>query len=1171
MRILLLVLFSISALVANNKETCYTVQLISRHSSQANLQMLDSKDYPDGCKLMEIGKNITVRCGCYKKIADAKENLKVLKKEYKKASLATTYKYRFDDKIDESTEKKASVVEKTILAPIKKIESSAESKETCFTVQLVSRFNNQKNLKLLNRTSYPDGCKLMEIGKNLTVRCGCFDTIKPAKKTLKDLRNRFSKATIATTYKYRFDDVKMTKVVADKQNDTIINNTADTQALNQKEQAEKDSFDSEAPSLSGSDEELKLMVQVFLYNGDLENAYKVASIGYNRNKRSYYWNQKMAEICQWTNRSARSMKHLRIMYEERYDRKIEDKLISYGSKNYQYEEIEPLVVNRAKRNPTEENIDLMIKVYKEIGLPEKVVGVLDSEYRKNPNNRMLLTKALDLSLEIGDLNLSKKYVDLIEQQQPYSQKDAYLVAKYYYVTHNISKAYASILQTNAKERTLTPKEMKLDEIRDVKHEIKLTDEDKYYQLKSDLGWYLQDNINAAKASKYLMYLGKARLVDYERIAFVYQKLDSDLSRVAVKKAYQEYKLSYLFYSYANEAINSNTYDDLEKLIKDIDAEHSPLVNDALYWIIKSQVYAHYNQKDLEKEALLHALKIDPKNYQTKLTLLWFFLDSHDIQSVRTILTDLDADPDLDSSMYFPMAGVYFDINEITKASFYTQKLLLEDSKVTKSIKFKFLQAYIYQIQNNEPAFIRYMKEIIHDLKEQAKKNPELKTQDRWLSNYLRAAIYVIHPDKFEKKLKKAKKYLSKENYDEISYSWAVKKTAYEKSLKIYNAMGKKPLWIKFSNDMVFQDHSKTENLLAEYLKALSMGDKSQATELDGQVALSQSITFDGLNRNGYNQNAYIHHRDLSKKRTDDFKAKVAYLNRDPLVQQYAKIYNRTYLQNAWYLYTGANFYMNKTLDRTTLFRVPSNIAEGVVGIRKNQDRGYLQANVEYHDSMATYFGGSLEGRYRFSTDLVGRFEIAKNKNALETTQLVLGGKKDMLSLGLTWNILDSTAIDLLHQQNRFDSQDGVYLGKGEYSRIDIQQQIRNGYPDMRVGVFYDFSNYNETAGSRGIIDRLQLANYAVLPGDFYNIGLSFSYGMQNSQAYTRVWRPYFEIYPYYTSETDDYNFGFNVGYGGKVWHQDHLSIGASYSESLNGLSGTIFELYLKYQFMYYHP
>ena len=50
-----------------------------------------------------------------------------------------------------------------------------------------------------------------------------------------------------------------------------------------------------------------------------------------------------------------------------------------------------------------------------------------------------------------------------------------------------------------------------------------------------------------------------------------------------------------------------------------------------------------------------------------------------------------------------------------------------------------------------------------------------------------------------------------------------------------------------------------------------------------------------------------------------------------------------------------------------------------------------------------------------------------------------------------------------------------------------------------------------------------------------------------------------------------FSYGFNIGYGGKVWHQDHLIIGAAYTDSVNGIGGSILELFLKYEFMYYHP
>ncbi|HIP20196.1 MAG TPA: hypothetical protein EYG70_03640 [Sulfurimonas sp.] len=192
-------------------------------------------------------------------------------------------------------------------------------------------------------------------------------------------------------------------------------------------------------------------------------------------------------------------------------------------------------------------------------------------------------------------------------------------------------------------------------------------------------------------------------------------------------------------------------------------------------------------------------------------------------------------------------------------------------------------------------------------------------------------------------------------------------------------------------------------------------------------------------------------------------------------------------------------------------------------------------------------------------------------DTLESTQLLLGGKKDMLNFRLSWNILNSTTIGLHREYNNYASQDNINLGTGIYDRITISKQIRNGYPDLSLGMFYDTGTYYETEGARGVIDEIQAENFAVLPNNFYNIGFNISYGVANRNLYTRVWRPYFEFSPYYNNDLDTYTYTFNAGYGGKIWHQDHLVFGMSYADSVNGIGGSILELFLNYQFMYYHP
>ena len=80
----------------------------------------------------------------------------------------------------------------------------ALSSQSCYTVQLVSVSKKEKHAKSLYEESYDKSCHIFEIGKNLTVRCGCFDTYAEAKKHQKNVAQEYKKSYIATTYRSRF-------------------------------------------------------------------------------------------------------------------------------------------------------------------------------------------------------------------------------------------------------------------------------------------------------------------------------------------------------------------------------------------------------------------------------------------------------------------------------------------------------------------------------------------------------------------------------------------------------------------------------------------------------------------------------------------------------------------------------------------------------------------------------------------------------------------------------------------------------------------------------------------------------------------------------------------------------------------------------------------------------
>ncbi len=170
MRIILIILLSINLYaITNNKETCHTVQLISLDSTKENKQQLFTNNYPKECKLMEIGKKVTIRCGCFNTKESGTKLLTKLNKIYKNTFLTKTYKYRFEDLIPQvklkSEDTKKQIIEKKIkkvkvveeeliLDPVaidktekksKKVKKSAKVKKSKKVKYSLIKQENQKN------------------------------------------------------------------------------------------------------------------------------------------------------------------------------------------------------------------------------------------------------------------------------------------------------------------------------------------------------------------------------------------------------------------------------------------------------------------------------------------------------------------------------------------------------------------------------------------------------------------------------------------------------------------------------------------------------------------------------------------------------------------------------------------------------------------------------------------------------------------------------------------------------------------------------------------------------------------------------------------------------------------------------------------------------------------
>jgi hypothetical protein len=1032
--------------------------------------------------------------------------------------------------------------------------------KVCYSIQITDITKQQPSTVSLS-TSYPPECKVMSINNKSVVRCGCYETSPKAKEKLPSLLQNYKEAYVVKTYKYRFDALQEEKKSPPPAPHLDLNNTAPTkphapvmsQTAKSVEDNKSASFSQTVPTQlsNASEEELKLMVQSFLFNKDLKNAFLITSIAYKKFPTSPYWNQQMADIASWSGNPNAAINAKIFLYQKDREPKLRDEIINYGLSMYQYMLIEALVIDKTIQDPSDANVKLLIFVENAIGTPEKAAKMLKEIYAKNSANSNLLTQEFQLALDLGDLDLMKDAAEQVLKNRVYTLENVSLLAYYYYLQKDIKASYNALLLAQVSPTNPSTDKVVL----------------KYYQLLSDVGWYVQEYATAAKASKHLIDINSTRLTDYVRVVDFYTKSDSNLSMYTAKKAYLQFKQPYLFYSFADLAFKQKEYKELADIVTIVDESNSKFKNEAQYFLIKAKLSTALNEKEKALGYLNQIISMSNDDTSLQLNVFWFYIDNGWLKEAKNYMLKMENSGNVDPKYYFPFASTYYSLGEIDKANSYMQKILSSKSDIASSKDFKSLQAYIYQMQGHEESYYKTLYELKNELEAQSKESSELGNTNDYLTSYLNSSMPISGAERFETMLKNAQKHLTPESYSSLSYSWAMRNNADEMSHAIYTNSKNKELWMQFSDALTFKNKTEIENLLDNNLSELSKSDAVNAAKDDGQIALAQTLNFDELDKNSLNQGSYVKQIELSKLRSNQFDVKTSYYNRDPLFQKYISLSRKNYIARGYEIEGSFSYYKNNSLDTSVLDNIKSDTKEADIKLQKSFDENSIALHVSYNDFLKSYYSYGIGAKVKPFEKLLADISYEKNMPSEDSMAMVIAGKKDMFSIDMQWTPLSTLTLDLAYQKNSFTSQDNQKLGDGDYTKIALSKKIKESYPDITTSIFVDHGTYNTTSTTHGIIDTIQNPSTPVLAENFYNIGGKLDYGMLNQNIFSRSWRPYFSVAPFYNTTSENFNFGLAAGIGGKIFHQNHLNIEANYSQPANGLNGVIFQIFLKYQML----
>ncbi len=886
---------------------------------------------------------------------------------------------------------------------------------------------------------------------------------------------------------------------------------------------------------------LKLMLNSFLWSKDLKNAYRVAKKGVKLFPKSRFWLKKAGDISLWTGRIKEAEDYYYRLYLLTGDKKLRKKLIDLSISLKDYSLSVRLLEEEIKENNLK-NWKKLAGLYEKLGQPDKALELLEKIYKKHKKSEYL-KEIVKIQLLLGYTKQAFKNLEKLKKTGDLDSKYALYLSNFLY----LKKKYDQSLNT----------------LLSIKDKVSVKNFD-YWRTLSDLAWNLRDYRNAVYASKILINSGKGRNVDYERLIIYLQTQKRADYKKIYRYSYEGWKKFHsetFFYYLIDSLYKQKKYTKVIKTIQTLEKKYFDRLKFYDYiWFYYGNSYLKLGKKAKAVEIYQKAIKYNPENTDLIASFLWTLIDLEDEKRLKKYLKKYEyiakGDDKLDlvygsaySLLQNSLKSLYYLNREIRKNPNDPDTLILYGD--TTDLSGRTDQAYYYRFK------------AWKILKEKLKKDPSLLKDKSFLKEIIYISFYFVPPESIKKLLENGKKYLNKKDYYNLLITWFLMRDKNLPAEYIINRFKKGKPWMLLNVALKNWDKDRINALLEKKRSRLPIRDRVEASLRVDRVKLSEQLAFEGMEKNRFDSLLYRQFRDIIMDNESVFKVKGEYQNREKNEQFTLKTSVKYYLKSNYYIYgaVSKSFILSKNGD---LFRyLPSNYTETRLGIGRNLSRYKWEAGMTYNSGLKgnTGFYGQFE-YYSYNRLWTG-VKVGISQRSDETLYLYYGGLSDYIKLFLSYNLTEKIGINSDFSIASYKSVDGKNIGKGKIFNVEGYYKIRSGYPDFTVSIYSRNGLFSEK-NQKGKINSISVIyNPDVLPENYCEFGGNFFFGYEHKEYYTRIFRPFMSLGSYFNCVTG-FGYGFDLGIGGHLFQQDHISIGTSYYKGTQGTNDFIIRFYVNY-------
>ena len=356
----------------------------------------------------------------------------------------------------------------------------------------------------------------------------------------------------------------------------------------------------------------------------------------------------------------------------------------------------------------------------------------------------------------------------------------------------------------------------------------------------------------------------------------------------------------------------------------------------------------------------------------------------------------------------------------------------------------------------------------------------------------------------------------------------------------------KPLYAELSLMLNSSDRQGLNRLLDAIPDWLPMYDRIEAAQRAGRPALAQTMAFDQLTQLPHDEELHQRLVGLSTEQPANFSSSLTRQNLSPLQITEQRISLGIDLTPR--LKMSAELIDRHQSSNTSaqLDHVPPHDRELGLTLRQTLEIGYVAVTVHVRRAIERLTGLRLEYNLTPTSRLSVSGSVGLRQLATESSLLRVGAVRDGIDSTLIYTVSPTEYLSTTLGLRRYASQTGTALGQGRNWNLEAGTHLRIEYPNLTLRAYASGTSFSD----RGAVDATLIplipvaanpASFRILPQSDRVVGISLAAGTVVESRYSRGLRPYAEIGLTHSTVIGN---GFNLrgGVVGSVIGQDMLRV-----------------------------